>query len=121
MPFEKHILVYAEDAAVRRTKELILENAGFNVIAVGTFREVEYVASRSIFDLVILGRTVAAENKRLAAQTVKRKQPNTSILEICDFKQCVDNPDYVLHNSNPEELMEMVKSILHVRGNQAQI
>lgn len=111
MPSSKHILVYAEDPAVRRTKQLILEGAGFSVIAVGTTREVEYVASRTIFDLVILGRTVGAENKKFAAQTVKQKLPRSPILEICDIRQCVDNPDYVLHNSNPEELMEMVESI----------
>ena len=111
MPSSKHILVYAEDPAVRRTKQLMLETAGFSVIAVGTTREVEYVASRTIFDLVILGRTVGVENKRLAAQTVKRKLPDAAILEICDLKHCVDNPDYVLHTSNPEELMEMVDSI----------
>jgi DNA-binding NtrC family response regulator len=115
MPFEKQILVYAEDPAVRRTKQLMLEGAGFNVIAVGSMREVEYVASRTIFDLVILGRTVAAPLKVLATQTVKQKLPKASILEICDYKACVDNPDYVLHNSNPEDLMEMVKAIFRKR------
>jgi DNA-binding response OmpR family regulator len=115
MPFAKHILVYAEDPAVRRTKQLVLESAGFSVIAVGSMREVEYVASRTVFDLVILGRTVAAPLKVLAAQTVKQKLPKAPILEICDFKACVDNPDYVLHNSNPEELMEMVNSIFGKR------
>jgi DNA-binding NtrC family response regulator len=115
MPFEKHILVYAEDPAVRRTKQMMLEGAGFNVIAVGSMREVEYVASRTIFDLVILGRTVAAPRKILAAQTVKQKLPKAPILEICDYKACVDNPDYVLHNANPEDLMEMVNSIFRKR------
>ena len=112
MQSSKQILVYAEDPNVRRTKQLILEAAGFNVIAVGTTRQVEYVASRTIFDLVILGRTVAAENKKFAAQTVKHKLPKSPILEICDLKQCVDNPDYVLHTANPEELIDMVSSIL---------
>ena len=112
MQSSKQILVYAENANVRRTKQLILEAAGFSVIAVGTTREVGYVASRTIFDLVILGRTVTAENKKYAAQTVKQKLPKSPILEICDLKQCVDNPDYVLHTANPEELIDMVKSIL---------
>jgi DNA-binding response OmpR family regulator len=112
MPSSKQILVYAEDPAVRRTKQLVLESAGFNVIAVGSMREVEYVASRTIFDLIILGRTVRADNKRLAAQTIKLKLPDSPILEICDLKPCVDNPDYVLHTSSPEELVEMVRSLL---------
>jgi DNA-binding response OmpR family regulator len=111
MQFNKHILVYAENPAVRRTKQLVLESAGYSVIAVGTMREVEYVASRTIFDLVVLGRTVHAENKRFAAQVIKQKLPTSPILEICDLKHCVDNPDYVLQTSNPEDLMAMVNSI----------
>jgi DNA-binding response OmpR family regulator len=111
MPSSKHILVYAENPAVRRTKQLVLESAGYSVIAVGSMREVEYVASRTIFDLVILGRTIEAESKKFAAQVIKQKLPSAPILEICDLKQCVDNPDYVLHTSNPEDLMAMVNSI----------
>jgi DNA-binding response OmpR family regulator len=113
MPSSKHILVYAENPAVRRTKQLVLESAGYNVIAVGTTREVEYVASRTIFDLVVLGRTVDADNKRFAAQVIRQKLPSSPILEICDLKQCVDNPDYVLHTANPEDLMAMVETIFH--------
>jgi DNA-binding response OmpR family regulator len=119
MPSSKHILVYAENPAVRRTKQLVLESAGYNVIAVGSLREVEYVASRTIFDLVILGRTVEAELKKLAAQIVKQKLPRSPILEICDLKHCVDNPDYVLNTSNPEELTAMVNSIFGVRAKPA--
>jgi hypothetical protein len=47
----------------------------------------------------------------LPRQTVKQKLPQSPILAICDLKQCVDNPDYVLHTSNPE-LVDMVSSIL---------
>jgi hypothetical protein len=54
---------------------------------------------------------VHAENKRFAAQVIKQKLPTSPILEICDLKHCVDNPDYVLQTSNPEDLMAMVNSI----------
>jgi DNA-binding NtrC family response regulator len=115
MPSSKHILVYAEHPAIRRTKQLMLEGAGFNVIAVGSIREVEYVTSRSMFDLVILGRTVPPANKSVALQIVKAKIPAARILEICEFEPCVENPDYILKSSDPEELMEMVKSIFPKR------
>jgi hypothetical protein len=121
MPFDKHILVYAENPAVRRTQELMLKDIGFNVIAVGTMREVEYVASRTIFDLMILAWAVSEENKKRAAQTIKLKIPGVKILEICNLKACVDNPDYTLHTSSPEDLVEMIKSIFNIKGKRARI
>ena len=109
------ILVLAEDPSVRRTKQLVLQELGFDVIAVGSLREVDYVASRSVFDLAILGRTVAADTKRQAAMTIRTKLPNTPLLEICDMKACVDDPDYVLRGHDPEELAQMVSEILKER------
>ena len=119
MPFDKHILVYASDPAVRRTKQLVLEQLSYNVIAVGTVREVEYVAARSLFDLMILGRSVSDADKIAAAKSLKSRAPNVPILEICNQSPCVDNPDYVLRSNNPEDLTEMVESILYGKGHSA--
>jgi DNA-binding NtrC family response regulator len=117
MPFDKQILIYASDAAVRRTKQLVLEQDAYNVIAVGTVREVEYVTARSVFDLMILGRSVTAGDKIAAAKAFKSRAPEVPILEICNMSPCVDQPDYILRSSNPEDLSEMVDSIL--RGKSA--
>jgi DNA-binding NtrC family response regulator len=108
-PFAKHILVLAEDAAVRQTKKLVLEHLGFTVAAVGTVREVDYVAGITTFDLVILGRTVTDPHKREAAKAIRSRQPNTPLLEICNLSPCVPNADYVLRSPNPEDLAEMVR------------
>ena len=119
MPFDKHILVYAEDASVRRTQELMLEAAGFIVISVGTLREVEYVASRSVFDLVIIGRAIPPPNKMQVAQIVRAKIPNALVLEICDIETCVDNPDYFLVSPTPGELEQKVIDIFRAKGKKA--
>jgi DNA-binding NtrC family response regulator len=113
MRFDKHILIYASDAAVRRTKQLVLEQDAYNVIAVGTVREVEYVTARSVFDLLVLGRSVSAGDKVAAAKAFKTRAPEVPILEVCDHSPCVDRPDYILRSSDPEDLSEMVDSILH--------
>ncbi len=112
MALGKQILVVAEDPAVRHTKQLVLQELGFGVVAVGSLREVEYVASRSVFDLAILGRSVSPTNKTLAAQTLRTKAPNTPILELCDLSPVVPKPDYVLHNSSPEELAAIMREII---------
>jgi len=111
MSFHAQILVLAEDPSVRRTKQLVLQELGFDVIAVGTLREVEFVISRSVFDLAILGRSLSAEHKRQAASVIRTKLPNTPLLELCDQQACVDDPDYVLQGHNPEDLAVIVKEI----------
>jgi DNA-binding NtrC family response regulator len=112
VPHTKHILVLAEDAAVRQTKKLVLEHIGFTVSAVATVREFEHVIKITTFDLAILGRTVTDPHKRLAATAIRTRQPNTPILEICNVSPCILNADYVLRSPNPEDLAEMVKAIL---------
>lgn len=108
----KHILVLAEDAAVRQTKKLVLEQLGFAVVAVATVREVEHVSGITKFNLAILGRTVSDPHKRDAAKALRTRQPETSILEICNVSPCIQNAEHVLRSPNPEDLASMVKAIL---------
>jgi hypothetical protein len=100
----QQILVFAEDPLVRHTKQLVLQELGFSVISVGTLREVDYVASRTVFDLAILGRSVQPEVKTRAATVVRTKAPATASLEICDHAPTIRKPDYVLRGPSPEEL-----------------
>ena len=120
MPFDKQILVLAEDPTVRHTKQLVLEHLGFSVVAVATVREVEYVVARSKFDLVILGRAVTDAHKKAAAEGVRTRHPYLPILEICNVSPCITNPDYILRSPNPEDLAEMVKAILRPSATSAE-
>jgi DNA-binding response OmpR family regulator len=113
MPAGKHILIVVEDPIVRHTKKMVLEHIGFAVIAVATLREVEYVTGKTGFDLVVVGRSVSEESKRAIADTVRRNLPNTPILEACNVSPVISGADHVLRSSNPEDLAEMVKAILH--------
>jgi DNA-binding NtrC family response regulator len=108
----KHILVLAEDAAVRQTKKLVLEQLGFAVVAVATVREVDHVSGITKFDLAVLGRTVSDPHKREAAKALRTRQPETPILEICNFSPCILHAEFVLRSPSPEDLATMVKSIL---------
>lgn len=108
----KHILVFAEDAAVRHTKKLVLEELGFAVVGTATVREVEHVSGITKFDLAILGRTVSDPHKQEAAKALRTRQPETPILEICNLSPCVQKAEHVLRSPNPEDLAAMVSSIL---------
>lgn len=114
MPFDKQILCIAEDPAVRQTKQLLLEQIGFSVVAVGTLREVEYVTHRSRFDLVIVGRSFNEALKRSIADTVRRNIPDTPILELCTVSPVISGAEHVLCSPTPEEMADEVRNILRV-------
>jgi DNA-binding response OmpR family regulator len=116
MALGKQILVIAEDPLVRHTKQLVLQELGFGVVSVGTVREAEFVASRTLFDLAILGRSVRSVNKSEAARVLRTKAPNLPILEICDQSPTVPRVHYVLHSPSPEELAAMMKDIFPEAG-----
>ena len=117
----KHILVLAEDAAVRQTKKLMLEQLGFAVVAVATVREVDHVSGITSFDLAILGRTVSDPHKRDAAKSLRTRQPETPVLEICNVSPCILNAEYVLRSPSPEDLAAMVKTILSEKKSTAEL
>lgn len=116
----KHILVLAEDTAVRQTKKLVLEQLGFAVVATATVREVEHVSGITKFDLAILGRTVSDAHKQDAAKAVRTRQPETPILEICNVSPVILNAEWVLRSPNPEDLAAMVKAILSEKKSAAE-
>jgi DNA-binding NtrC family response regulator len=115
MPFDKQILCVAENDAVRQTKKMVLESAGFGVVGIGSVREAEYVLSRSRFDLVILGRSVKEVNKRAIADLVRLKAPQTPILEMCNVSPDVPGADHVMRSHDPNELAEYAVEILNVK------
>lgn len=111
----KFVLCIVEDPVVRKTKQMVLEHVGANVTAIGTVRELQFLTARSVFDLVIVGRSVGEEAKRKVADAVRRNMPKTPILEICDVSPVITGADHVLHSHDPEDLAEMVKAILQSR------
>jgi DNA-binding NtrC family response regulator len=120
MPFDKHILSIVEDPSVRRTKHMVLEHIGLNVVSVGSLREVEYVSARSYFDLVLIGRSFSETRKLAIAQVVRLHLPKTPILEMFNHAPVIPGAEHVLNSHDPEDLAETVKEILQIREQRKQ-
>jgi DNA-binding NtrC family response regulator len=111
----KQILNIAADGTVSRTRELILERAGFAVVSVASTRDAEHVLRRGIFDLAVLGHEYTGEQKTRLAAVVRSLAPKTPILEICRISPEI-KAEYMLIAPGPEDLIREVKRSLS--GNQ---
>jgi CheY-like chemotaxis protein len=116
LPATKHILNIVPVDNLRRTRAMLLEDAGFNVTSAGTLREAEHICRRAGFDLILIGQNFSGEDKRRLAQSVRTLLPQTPILELCRISPEVQSPDHVLYDPTPEELVDFVQRLLVPRG-----
>lgn len=111
-PVTKQILVISSTESVRRTRELLLSEAGFGVVSVSGSRDLEHVSRRSRFDLAIVGFAYQDEQKQRFADIIRRHCPGTPILEICRVSPVITGAEHVLRSPEPTDLVETTKSIL---------
>src|SRR3954469_16918994 len=102
MPGTKHILNISPVENLRRTRELMLEEAGFVVTSIGSLRETQHVCRRASFDLVMIEQSLEADEKRMIAASVREHCKDTPIMEICRVSPEVPNAEYVLRDPSPE-------------------
>jgi DNA-binding NtrC family response regulator len=108
----KQILSVAGTEALRKTRELLLTQAGFLVVSAMTSREINHVCRRTVFDLAVVGHAFEDDQKLKAAETIRQVSPQLPILEICRISPLIPGAEYVLHNPEPEELVKEVNRIL---------
>lgn len=101
---------------LRRTRAMLLEDAGFNVTSAATLREAEHICRRAGFDLVLIGQNYSAADKRRLAQSVRTLMPQTPILELCRISPEIPSPDHVLYDPSPEELVDFLQRLLVPKG-----
>ena len=116
MPSTKHILNIAPVDNLRRTRAMLLEDAGFNVTSAGTLREAEHICRRAGFDLILIGQNFSGEDKRRLAQSVRTLLPEAPILELCRISPEIQSPDHVLYDPTPEDLVDFVQRLLVPKG-----
>jgi CheY-like chemotaxis protein len=104
----KQVLVLSPTESVRRTRELLLSEAGYAVVSVTGPRDLEFVCRRSRFDLAIIGDAYEPEQKRRFAEIIRHHGPGTPLLEICRISPVIHAPESVLYSSDPTELLGAV-------------
>lgn len=108
----KQILSVAGTEALRKTRELLLKQAGYLVVSAMTTRELNHVCRRTVFDLAIVGHAFEEDQKRKVAEVIRQLCPGLPILEICRISPVVPGVEYLLRNPDPDELVKEVNRIL---------
>lgn len=108
----KQLLIISSTEGLRRTRELLLTDAGFGVVSVEGSRDLEHVCRRSRFDLAIVGDAYEAEQKQRFADIIRRHCPGTPLLEMCRISPAITGAEHVLHSPEPTELVNAVKNVL---------
>lgn len=108
------ILSISANDALRLTRQLLLENAGYEVLSASSnLREVRAAARKlGKCDLVIIGHSLVPRVKRSLAEVIRNVQPACPILELCLASPNIQDAEFHLRGAEPEELLSTIHLIL---------
>jgi DNA-binding NtrC family response regulator len=112
----KTILIVSTVESIRSTRQLILQQAGYSVTAVGEWHELETACASLGYDLVILGQSLTPSFKRDAAAFLKAHCPNSAILEIYVVSPVLNDGTNTFRASSPLDPRELIRAVAQALG-----
>jgi hypothetical protein len=112
------ILSIASTEILKATRQLILENAGYEVLSFSNTPRIEDLQGTGKFDLAMVGHGFRGADKRKTALALNQVFPGIPILELCMHSPEIPGADFILSHS-PEHLVTAVREVLagrRVRG-----
>jgi DNA-binding response OmpR family regulator len=112
------ILSISPSEVLRTTRQLILEQEGYQVLSLADPSEGHAFSTDDKFDLAIVGHNFRGQDKRKIAQLINKQFPGLPILELCLHSPEIPGADFILSDS-PDEILIAVREILagrRVRG-----
>jgi len=110
----KRVLSIAADSALRISRQLILERAGFEVTSASGLEEASAICQQAAFVLFILGQTSSEDEQKQLARVLRNKCPGIPVLELHSHGTAyLAKADYSVETlDGPEALVLMVQRIL---------
>jgi hypothetical protein len=112
------ILSVASNEVLKTTRQLLLEQQGFNVCSALSLADVESLGNGDKIDLALIGHGFRGVEKRKIAHAVNHFYPGLPILEMCFNSPEIPGADFILSDS-PQELIAAINLVLagrRVRG-----
>jgi len=112
------ILSISPSEVLRTTRQLVLEQAGHEVLSLADPTQDYTFSKDDKFDLAIIGHNFRGEDKRRIARHINELFSGLSILELCLHSPEIPGADFLLSDA-PDELLSAVREILagrRVRG-----
>lgn len=106
------VLVVSAETTIRQTRTLLMEDAGYKVVAAESRHKAIQIAQQFDFDLVILDHTLDKHDRVRCVRFIHQAAPATRILVLhksgadCGADLCLDSRE------GPERLMLCVKTLL---------
>ena len=115
------VLCTGVEPALLRTRQLILQKAGHEVITAIDERELLAACQQRTFDVVVIGQTVTSKLKHRIVSLVRQHCSSAKILELYQFStgRLLENADSWLGVpvGVPQELAERVTALAAKREN----
>ena len=111
MPTRKSILTISRDPGLQHTRTLVLERAGYRVVAAENDKDaLSSISSDPHFDLVLLCHSVPEKSRVLLADKIKEAHPNWPIMMLYNgYDPTQAHVDGSMHNlESPEKVLGMV-------------
>jgi hypothetical protein len=109
------VLCTGIDAALIKTRKLILQQAGHRVITAMDESSITAACQKHTFDVAVIGQTVSTEIKRQIMSLVRKHCPSAKILELYRFStgRILDSADSWLEvpADVPSELADHVAAL----------
>jgi DNA-binding response OmpR family regulator len=112
------ILSISPSEILRTTRQLVLEQEGYQVRSLAEAPERNTIAKEEKFDLAVIGHGFRGQDKRRIAKVINQHFPGLPILELCFHSPEIPGVDFILSDS-PHEVLGAIKEILagrRVRG-----
>lgn len=106
----KHILSVSYDASLLATRQLMLEQAGYEVTSAHGFIHAIAHCKTAIFDLFILGHSIPASDKQELIRTFRSNYP-APVLSLARHGEELVKSDFCVDPFQPLELLEAVAEI----------
>ena len=103
---------------LRTTRQLILEQEGYQVLSLADLSQGHTFSKDDKFDLAIVGHNLRGQNKRKIAEVINKQFPGLPILELCFHSPEIPGADFIFSDS-PDEILGAIREILaghRVRG-----
>jgi CheY-like chemotaxis protein len=106
------VLVVSAESTLRQTRTLLLEGAGYKVVAAESRHKASQIAQQFDFDVAILDHTLDKRDRIRLVRLVRELAPATRILVLhksgadCGADLCLDSRE------GPEQVISSVKMLL---------
>lgn len=109
----RKIISVSNDPTLLKLRTLVLQRSGHEVIGVLNYHELRQALERASCDLVVVGFTIPAAEKRRIFRMVKSYSADCPVIELFLTSPEIQDADaHILNSDGPEALLSAVAALL---------